>query len=243
MKAIILAAGYATRLYPLTKNRPKALLPVKGRPIIEFIIDKLKKIKKIDEIIIVSNDKFNSLFVDWANQYEPGISLKVINDLTSSENTRLGSIGDLNFAIQKEKINTDILVLAGDNLFDFDLGNFIRFSQDKPHISVGIYDIKSPEATNKFGVVNMDRRQFLSKFVEKPTVPFSSLVAIGIYFIPRGTLKFIKEYLGLKNSRDALGHFIEWLLNKDKVLGYRFNGAWYDIGDIDVYEKANLNFK
>ncbi len=261
IKVIILAAGYATRMYPLTQGRPKALLPIKGKPIIEFITDNLKGVRDIDEIIILSNDKFYSLFLDWLKDYHPGIGIRIVNDLTFSEDDRLGAMGDLYFAIQKEKIDSDILVVAGDNLFNFRLDNFIQSSRGKPNISVGVYDIGDRKAAHKFGVVNIGSDNRITEFTEKPAAPFSSLVAVGIYFVPRNTVKFIKEYLQLDNSpvspagpkfrlgpvgrgrRDALGHFIEWLLPKDTVMGYKFDGTWYDIGDIESYEAAKRSFK
>lgn len=243
MKAIILAAGYATRLYPLTEVHPKALLSINGRPLIDFIIDKLNLIPDIEDVFVVTNNKFISLFVSWLESRKYRRRVKIINDKTSSEKDRLGAMGDLAFVIKKEKINANLLVVAGDNLFDFTLKDFIRSSRKTPHVSVGIYDIENLDRAEKFGVVKIGRDNFLVEFVEKPKIPFSSLIAVGIYFMPRETLKFINEYLGAYGSADSLGNYIEWLLGRDRVRGHKFRGVWYDIGDIDTYKKACINFR
>lgn len=243
MNAIILAAGYATRLYPMTKDCPKALLSINGRPIIDFIMEKLSLIPDLEDVFVVTNNKFISLFVRWLESQKPRFNIKIINDKTSSEKDRLGAIGDLSFVIKKGKINSDLLIIAGDNLFDFTLEEFIRSSQKTQHVSVGIYDIENLDQADKFGVVKIGRNNNLVEFVEKPKIPFSSLIAVGIYFMPRETLKFINEYLSSTGSPDALGNYIKWLMDRDRVRGYKFKGVWYDIGDIDTYKKACINFR
>jgi glucose-1-phosphate thymidylyltransferase len=242
MKAIILAAGYATRLYPLTRNRPKALLPIQKKPIIDFIIDELYSLTDINEIIIVSNDKFSPLFNNWLKERQFRERIKVINDRTSSEKDRLGAVGDLDFVIKTEHINSDILVIAGDNIFNFNLTDFIQSSLKISHVSIGVYDIGDLEESKKFGVVKIGENSYITDFQEKPQTPSSNLIAVGIYFLPVVTLKFIDEYLNTQNSHDVLGHYIRWLLTRDGVRGHKFSGTWYDIGDIASYKKANRDF-
>jgi len=243
MKAIVLAAGYGTRLYPLTLDLPKALLKIGNKFVLEFILEKIKKIKNIEETILVSNNKFFFLFDKWVKEHNLN-GIKIINDLTNSEEERLGALGDLDFVIQKNKINTDILLIAGDNLFDFSLKYFVKTAQKKYCISIGIYDIKDRDKAKRFGVVEIDSRNYVIKFVEKPEKPFSTLVGIGIYFIPANKLKLIKEYLKKKYSHDALGHFMEYLLKKkERIYGYRFNGRWFDIGDRKAYREAKNYFE
>ncbi|MCM8783726.1 MAG: nucleotidyltransferase family protein [Candidatus Omnitrophica bacterium] len=243
MKAIILAAGYATRLYPLTINLPKALLKIDNKPIVEFIVNKLEKIKEIDELVIVSNNRFYALFEEWLKKINFSKKTSLINDLTNAEENRLGALGDLDFAIKKSNIDTDILVIAGDNIFDFDLENFIKFSQRNHSINIGIFDIKCVDCAKKFGVVEIDTSNRVTKFVEKPNKPFSTLIGIGIYFLPKFAINFVKAYLAQNNPQDALGHFLEYLLkNKIEILGHKFAGKWFDIGDVEAYEEAQKYF-
>lgn len=243
MKAIILAAGYATRLYPLTLNWPKALLKVNSKPIVEHIVNRLKTIEEIDGIIIVTNNKFYIHFAKWLEKINSDKKIKLINDLTSSEENRLGAIGDLNFAIQENNLDADILVVAGDNLFNFDLKEFIKFAKGKPGITIGVYDIKDINKANKFGVIEMDSLNQITKFVEKPEKPFSTLIGTGIYFIPKSALGFIKAYLEKDNHPDVLGCFLEYLLEKKvSFWGYRLSGNWFDIGDFEVYKIAKEHF-
>ncbi|MFN7171032.1 MAG: nucleotidyltransferase family protein [Candidatus Omnitrophota bacterium] len=244
MKAIILAAGYATRLYPLTVNYPKALLEVNKKPILEFILEKLEKIRGIEEIIVVSNNKFFVFFEEWLKKFNLVGKVHLVNDLTNSEEDRLGALGDLKFVIKKNKINADILVIAGDNLFDFALEEFVNLSRKKQCINIGIYNIKDLEKAKRFGVVEINSQNLITKFMEKPERPFSTLIGIGIYFIPVKALNLINEYFIKNNTRDALGHFMEYLLeNKIDVRGYEFRGTWFDIGDIETYEEAKRFYR
>ncbi len=243
MKALILAAGYATRLYPLTKDKPKPLLPVGPKPIINHIVDKICKIKEIDGIYIVTNQKFASNFKQWAEAQQQTIDIKVINDGTTSNEDRLGAIGDIDLVLKSQHVKDDVLVIGGDNLLEASLLEFIEFAKSKPVAScLGLYDLGSKEVATKYGVVGIDKDKRVITFQEKPQQPASTLIAMCIYFFPRQKLFLFDEYMASPNPKDAPGNYIKWLYKRDVVYGYVFGGVWYDIGDMNSYNKANEEF-
>jgi glucose-1-phosphate thymidylyltransferase len=243
-KALILAAGYATRLYPLTREYPKPLLEVRGKPIIEYIAEKLNALKEIEEILVITNSKFFPHFKRWREKAGADKPLKVIDDLTKDNATRLGAVGDIYFAIEKEKIDGDLLVAGGDNIFDEGLDDFISFAKSKRESPViGVYDIGDAKRAKKYGVIEMGRQNQVVSFKEKPKDPSSALVAMCLYYFPRQSMGLIKEYMdkGNKNS-DTTGSYIDWLRKKVPVYAFVFGGRWYDIGDIKFYNEAKLRF-
>ena len=243
MKALILAAGYATRLYPLTKDFPKPLLKVGKKTIIDYIIDRVERIKDIDEIIVITNDKFISQFQNWSMKVKSNKKLKIFNDLTKTEADKRGAIGDINFAIENGGLNEDTLIIGGDNLFDWYLEDFVRFAESKRSSSVGLYDIKDKNAAKIYGVVKIDEDNKIIDFKEKPTEPESTLVAMCLYYFPKEKLDFIREYLEIKTDKqDATGFYIDWLSKRDNVYGFIFGGHWYDIGHRDFYNEAKQTF-
>jgi len=245
MKALILAAGYATRLYPLTKEFPKPLLVVEKRPIIDYIMDKIDVLDEVDEVIVVTNSKFFGQFKEWAasRAYKKPISL--IDDLTKNNEDRLGAIGDIHFAVNSRKCKGDLLVVGGDNLFDGNLKDFVRFA--KTHTQdpvIGVYNILDIANASKYGVVELNQGQQVVDFKEKPQEPKSSLVAMCLYYFPAAKLGLIQEYLDEKHDlRDATGFYIDWLHNKVPVYAFTFHGRWYDIGDHKFYSEASEKFK
>jgi len=244
MKALILAAGYAVRLYPLTRKYPKPLLPVGKKPIINYIIDKLNRLEEIDEIIVVTNSKFISAFKRWKSRLKTAKKLSIIDDLTGDESDRRGAIGDMYFAISKKKISSDLLVIGGDNLFDEGLADFVGFAREKKYSPViGIYDIKDRKKTSKYGVVKLDRQGRITDFREKPSHSRSTLVAMCLYYFPKGKLKLVGNYLKIKkNKKDATGFYINWLRKQVTVYGFIFDQRWYDIGDFVFYRQAQRKF-
>jgi glucose-1-phosphate thymidylyltransferase len=244
MKALILAAGYATRLYPLTKEYPKPLLTVKQKPIIDFIIDKLRTIDEIDEIIVVTNSKFVSRFRKWQQKVRSQKRIILVDDLTKDNLDRRGAIGDIDFTIDRERIEEDLLVVGGDNLFDGDLKDLILFAKvhrDSPVI--GVYNIRDRLNASKYGVIRLDKNNKLIDFQEKPKNPKSTLVAMCLYYFPKEKLGLIKRYLKNKIKKtDATGLYIDWLRKKLPVYGFVFNGRWYDIGDHTFYNQAKQKF-
>ncbi len=244
MKALILAAGYATRLYPLTKDYPKPLLEVGKRPLIEYIIDKIDAVTEIEEIVVVTNSKFISIFREWAAALRSPKRLILLDDLTKSEGDRLGAVGDIAFAIEKEKISDDLVVIGGDNLFDGSLKDFIDFAKTAhPSPVIGVYDFKDKSRVSKYGVVEIDQKHVIVNFQEKPQVPKSSLVAMCLYYFPREKLSLVQEYLRSRTEkRDATGFYIDWLRRKEDVYAWKFEGRWYDIGNLDFYNEAKEKF-
>lgn len=248
MKALILAAGYATRLYPLTKEYPKALLKVKEKPIINYIINKLEVINEISEIIVVTNSKFISQFRKWKSELHTQKSVSLVDDLTKNHRDRRGAIGDMNFAIVKKRIRDNLLVIGGDNLFDNDLKGFFSFAKNKrPNPIIGAYDIKDICKVKHYGVIKLDSKFKIVDFKEKPKKPKSTLVAMCLYYFPREKLGLIKEYLNpvrntQTNQHDASGLYIDWLRERVPVYGFVFGGRWYDIGDYKFYNEAKERF-
>lgn len=244
MKALILAAGYATRLYPLTKEYPKPLLMVKKRAIIDFIIDKLKTIKEIDEIIVVTNSRFILQFEQWRSTLAIKNRISLVDDLTKDNRSRRGAIGDTYFAIRRRRLKDDLLVIGGDNLFDADLKGFLLFAKARKRSPVlGAYNIRNKLNAKKYGVVSLDKENRLIDFKEKPKNPASTLVAMCLYYFPKETLRFIKEYLNRKEKKyDATGLYIDWLRKRVAVFAFVFKGRWFDIGDYKFYNQAREAF-
>ena len=245
MKALILAAGYATRLYPLTREYPKSLLPVNGSPIIDYIIDGLARVDEIEEFIVITNNKFFRQFKAWQGKHRLKKKISIVNDLTRDNATRLGAIGDMDFALDKKRIKEDLLVIGGDNLFSGCVNRFLGFARKFSGCPViGVYDIKKRSEASKYGVIKLDKSKRVIDFQEKPKDPKSTLVAMCLYYFPKRRLGLIKEYLNTKARRDdAMGFYIDWLRNRVPVYGYAFSGKWFDIGDHKFYNAAKRGFK
>ncbi|MCK9432112.1 MAG: nucleotidyltransferase family protein [Candidatus Omnitrophica bacterium] len=244
MKALILAAGYATRLYPLTKKYPKPLLEVKGRPIINYLIEKINRIRAVDEIFVVTNNKFIGEFRKWSKTVKSPKKITLVNDLTRSNRDRLGAIGDVGFTVERKGIKEDLLVLGGDNLFDGSLNGFINVSRkNSSAVRIGLYRLKNKKDASRYGVVKLGRSGRVSAFQEKPLHPASNLVAMCLYYIPKERLGAISAYLGDKKKKtDATGGYIAWLKDKIDVYGYVFSGSWFDIGDRKYLDSAQETF-
>ncbi len=245
MIALIPAAGYATRLYPLTENIPKALLPVGSKLMIEHIIDKIQEVPSVTKIVVVSNHKFAAQFEKWAENFKSSVPVKIIDDGTTSNETRLGAIGDAHFAIEKEKINDDILWISSDNLFSFSLlPAFQKFKSEKKDVIV-LYDVKSMAEAKKFGIVKLDAHQTVTWFVEKPEKPPSTLSSIGIYFYTRDTVQLFSKYVKLGKSTDKPGEYLEWLHTQKPVKAFTYDGKndeWFDIGSHEMLELVRKKY-
>lgn len=244
MKVLILAAGYATRLYPLSLNKPKPLLPVAGKPVINYILDIIEPLKEVDEIFIVTNQKFYNDFEEWKAGVISLKKLIIVNDGTLSNEDRLGATGDMGFIIKEKGIKVDLLILAGDNIFNHNLDDFLRFSISKrPSVSIGLFDVKDIELSKKYGIVRLNKKNRIIEFKEKPEKPFSTIAAKCLYFFPKERLGVVRKFLDSNVSKDAPGYFIEWLCKKETVFGYVFKDEkWFDIGDKRSYNEANRAF-
>jgi len=244
MKALILAAGYATRLYPLTKKYPKPLLEVKGRPIINYIVDKLGALRDIDEIYIVTNSRFIAIFKSWAKTIKSPKKITLVNDRTKSNRDRLGAIGDIDFVIKHARVKDDLLVVGGDNLFNGSLRGFLKASKKKnASTGIGLYRLERKSDASRYGVVKLDKLKFVADFAEKPEHPESNLVAMCLYYIAKDYLRLIGVYLrNKKRKADATGSYIAWLKDRTRVYGHVFRGSWFDIGDHKYLSAAKKVF-
>jgi glucose-1-phosphate thymidylyltransferase len=243
MKALILAAGYATRLYPLTVNTPKPLLKLKNRPIIDYILDKVEQVGDVDQITVISNNKFSDQFDEWLTPkkaYSPS-RYKLVNDGSNTVGERLGALGDIDLAIRESVIDDDLLVVGGDNLFDFNLNDFVRFSyENRPYHSMCLYLPGNHLDFTRYGIAQLSECSQILSFEEKPRLPKSNLIASCIYFIPKEKLRLIKAYLNAGNNNDTPGLYMRWLVEHDKVFGRICEGMWFDLGDFDSISEAVL---
>ena len=245
MKAVILAAGYATRLYPLTLNTPKCLLEVGGRTMLDRLCGKLLGLQELEEILVVTNAKFFGQLKEWEKKTRLGCPVRILNDGTLSNETRLGAIGDLDFAIAQGGLDADVLLLASDNLFDAGFEDFMRFVKEKKDkICVGLHDIRDPKlAAGKFGVLEINGSGRVTGMEEKPQRPRSTLIGMGVYYFPKETIGFAREYLSGESAKDAPGFYVKWLIGKTPISGFLFSGMWYDIGDLRSLEEARRSLR
>jgi glucose-1-phosphate thymidylyltransferase len=243
MKCLLLGAGYATRLYPLTRERPKPLLPVAGIPMLQRIVERVNAVSDIDRIYVVTNHRVVGHYYNWLRDYtlQKGSLPKLIeifDDLTTSPDDRLGAIGDIQFVIKNAKIEDDLLVISGDNLFTFDLNDFVAFARPKGS-AVCLKDLKSKKLVSLYGAVEVDKTGKVVDFEEKPPKPATTLISVGVYHFAKPHLPLLGQYLEEHHKPDAPGYYLQWLHQEIDLYGYVIQGEWFDIGDIDSYNKAN----
>lgn len=241
MKCLVLAAGYATRLYPLTENFPKPLLKVKDKAILDWLIDDLAGTSLIDEFVVISNHKFAGHFKAWAKEKPQKII--VVDDMTDSNETRLGAVKDILFAIEKLDIDDDILVIAGDNVLDFSLSGFLSYAKKKNSSCVMRYFEPSEEKLKKCGVLSVDEHDRVLFMEEKPSEPKSNWCCPPFYFYKREDAGLIGEGIKRGCGTDAPGSFVCWIAKRRPVYAMEMPGARFDIGNLESYKKVQETFK
>lgn len=245
MQVLILAAGYATRLYPLTLNQPKPLLPVAGKPMLEHIIDHLASVKNLGEMFIVTNQKFVKHFTDWSEKYKKektAFNFKVINDGTTSDADKLGAIGDIHLVIKKENVKDDLVVVAGDNLFDSSLAPFVEYCRTGDTPVLAVYDVGDLESIKKYNSITTDKDGIITYFEEKPKNPTSTKTGIALYYYPANVVAMIQAYIDEGNNPDQPGRLVQWLYTRVPVRTWNVPGRWFDIGSKETLEEADRTF-
>lgn len=241
MNVLILAAGYATRLYPLTENVSKMLLPLAERPMLDYLLDRIRDVDDVESVHLVTNHKFASAFADYAKSRD----VVVHDDGTTSEDDRLGAIGDIAFVLERTDLeHDDLLVVAGDNLFDYSIADVVRWWRGKGEASaVVLYDVGDIELVRKYSNVEIDANDRLTSFVEKPDDPKTTLVATAAYFYHRSHTPLIRSYLEEGNAPDQPGRLVAWLVPRVPVYGYTTSGDWRDIGDAGQLLEADNHLR
>jgi len=228
LKALVLAAGYATRLSPLTDSFPKMLLPLAERPMLDYLVDRLREVGEIEEIHLVTNARFATAFADWAPD-----DVTVHDDGTTSNEDRLGAIGDIAFALERGGLEgEDLLVVAGDNLIGYSLADYVDFWRAKGGSAIAVHQVEDRGLLSQYGVVELDEDDRVVGLEEKPAEPRSDLAATASYLYSGGHLALLPRYFEEGNPPDAPGNFMVWLHTREPVYGYRVSGEWHDIGDL-----------
>mgnify|MGYP004607522417 CR=1 FL=1 len=243
MECILLAAGYATRLYPLTENKPKALLTLGKKTILDLVVEKIEKVDDINHIYIVTNHRFAEQFSEWAKGYKGCKKVEVLDDGTTNNDNRLGAIGDINFVIKEKNITDELFVLASDNIFDFELTDMMDLFRSKNGDVISAHYIEDKNTLKAMGVVKLEEDGKVTEFVEKPAEPQSNYGALPFYIYRKSTVPMIDKYLKDGNNPDAPGYFVGWLVNETDVYAYQFDVMAIDIGTPESYYEAQKLFE
>ena len=245
MNVLILAAGYATRLYPLTLTKAKPLLEIAGKPMIEWVLDNLAPIPEIKTVYVVTNDKFAKDFQAWSDAYarsQPKLKFKIINDGSQSDSDKLGAIGDIRLVITREELTSEpLIVVGGDNLFSEPLADFAAAAAGSA-ATLATYDVGDLEAMKKYSAIKTDADGVITHFEEKPQNPETTLTGIALYYFAPETLELFTTYIAAGNNPDQPGRFIQWLHTRRPVRTHQIKGTWYDIGSKETLEEADKLF-
>ena len=239
MKCILLAAGYATRLYPLTENFPKPLLKVGEKTILDWLMDDVKEL--VDEFIVISNHKFAGHFQAWADAHM--LPITIVDDGTSTNETRLGAVKDIHYAVDKLGIAENVLVLAGDNVLDFSLVPFVRFGQENGCSCIMCYEENDLAKQQRTAIITVNAESTITSYEEKPKEPKSNLAVPPFYYYLAKDIKRIPAALEAGCGYDAPGSFAAWLSSQTTMKAYRMPGSRYDIGNLESYEKIKASYK
>jgi glucose-1-phosphate thymidylyltransferase len=242
MIAVVLAGGFAKRMWPLTKDRPKHLLPVAGKPMLSYVLEKLEPLQAVDKVFILTNAAFERYFREYISGIETKKKVSLLIEAGRSEEKKLGSVGALGRLIKRGDVKDDLLVIGGDNIFSLDLSIFLEYFRLKNASTVALFDLKSFDKVRLYGVVSIDSDCRIVGFQEKPAEPKSTLVSTACYAFTRDGVNSILQYLDEGNDPDKTGHLIEWLCKNDKVYGFVFRGVWFDIGSFESYHEADKYF-
>ncbi len=239
MKVILPAGGYATRMYPLTLDKPKALLEIGGKSIIDYCIDKVSYLEH-NGILIVSNSKFYDKFIEWREKSDKKNIMTILSDGSRDESEKLGSVGNIHYALDREDINEDFLVVNPDNLFSFDLMDAYDYFKKVDRNVLGLMKLEDREEIKKRGSVRLNESGRILEFREKDTKAEFDICSVGIYFAKRNMRTYLKEYISDGYFRDRFGDFIDWLQKREELYGYLFNSneRILDVGSNEGYIKA-----
>ena len=241
MDVIVLAGGFAKRMWPLTKNKPKHLLDIAGKPMLSYTLDVLIDMDDIGMIYVSTNEAFEEQFVSFLENYSED-KVQLIIEPSPSEDKKLGSIGGLGYLIEKEDLNNDTIIIGGDNIFEFHPSEAIEVFKNRGTDLVAVYDVKTKDRASLYGIVDIDDEETITMFLEKPADPPSTLAATAFYIFKADTVRLVLKYLENGGKPDALGFFITYLVDNRKVTAYSFRGRWFDIGSLEVYHEANTYF-
>ncbi|MBI2971160.1 MAG: nucleotidyltransferase family protein [Candidatus Aenigmarchaeota archaeon] len=243
MKCILLCGGFAKRLWPMTLSVSKPLLEVGGKPVINYILEKLETIKGIDSVLVSTNARFERDYTSWKAKYHFDKPVHIIIEDSRREEEKLGAIGGVHYVLSTQRIQDDCMIIAGDNLIGFDVADFVECFRKKKHPVVAAFDLKDRSKARLYGILKVDGTQRVVDFVEKPQEPASTLASTGCYLFPRASLHYFGEYLSEGNHKDAPGFFLQWLHKREAVYAYIFENNWFDIGDKDSLSKARTFMK
>lgn len=243
MKIIILAGGYGTRLKSVTEEIPKCFLEFGGKKVVERIIEKVEPVAEVDEIIISTNSRFQGQIESWMKHYCASKTISLVVEKTDSERNKLGALRAIDFVVSEKKIGEDLLVIAGDNLFEFDLRDFVTACREAGDVRLAVNDVRSFDFRQKLGLVETDDHGNITSFEEKPESPKTTLVCAGLYFFPAAKIAKVSEYLKSGGCPDTIGYFFEWMLAEKQALkAWRFSEAWFDIGTEKPYLEAKYKY-
>lgn len=242
MDVIVLAGGFAKRMWPLTKDKPKHLLDVAGKAMLSYTLDPIVEMEGVGNIYISTNAAFGDQFAGFIDGRYGRDRIKLIIEPTLSEGEKLGSVGGLGYLIDKEGLSRDTVIIGGDNLFEFHLREAVEVFEREEKDIVAVFDVKELEKASLYGIVDVGEDGIIGNFLEKPEDPPSTLAATAFYIFTGETVKLISRYLREGGKKDALGHFITYLVENKPVYAWSFDGVWFDIGSTESYREADEYF-